>query len=97
MMVRSEMNDGRSVTDCALAMASSIADDVLAAFHLLHMPAVGAIARGRVFAQRDVGVVLDRNLVVVVETIRLPNCWTAASDEASEVTPSSMSPSEAIT
>ncbi|COX81989.1 Uncharacterised protein [Mycobacterium tuberculosis] len=29
--------------------------------------------------------------------MRLPSCWTAASDDASEVTPSSMSPSEAMT
>ena len=67
MMVRSEMNDGRSVVALALAMASSMRDDVLAALHLLHVPAVGAVARGGVLAQRDVGVVLDRDLVVVVE------------------------------
>jgi hypothetical protein len=43
------------------------ADDVLAAFDLLHVPAVGPVAGRGVLRQRDVGVVLDRDLVVVVE------------------------------
>ncbi|SKS76487.1 Uncharacterised protein [Mycobacteroides abscessus subsp. abscessus] len=30
-------------------------------------------------------------------TMRLPSCWVPANDEASEVTPSSISPSEAMT
>ncbi len=67
MMVRSEMNDGAIGDGLRVGDGFLDADDVLAAFHLLHVPAVGAVARGGVFAQRDVGVVLDRNLVVVVE------------------------------
>ncbi len=43
------------------------ADDVLAAFDFLDVPAVGAVPGGHIFGQRDVGVVFDRNLVVVVE------------------------------
>ncbi len=43
------------------------ADDVLAALDLLHVPAVGAVAGRDVLGQRDVGVVLDGDLVVVVE------------------------------
>ncbi len=43
------------------------ADDVLAALDLLDVPAVGAVAGRDVLGQRDVGVVLDRDLVVVVE------------------------------
>ena len=43
------------------------ADDVLAALDNLHVPAVRLVAGGRVLGERDVGVVLDRDLVVVVE------------------------------
>ena len=67
MMVRSEMNDGLSVTFCAVCDRLLDADDVLAALDLLHVPAVGAVAGGTSSRQRDVGVVLDRDLVVVVE------------------------------
>ncbi len=67
MMVRSEMNEGLSVTGLRVGDGFLDADDVLAALHLLDVPAVGAVAGGGVLAQRDVGVVLDRNLVVVVE------------------------------
>ena len=97
MIVRSGMNDGRSVSALASSMRLQDADDVLAALDVLHVPAVGLVARGGVLGQRDVGVVLDGDLVVVVEHVRLPSCWVPASDDASEVTPSSMSPSEAIT
>ena len=43
------------------------ADDVLAALDFLNVPAVCAVAGRHVLGQRDVGVVLDRDLVVVVE------------------------------
>ncbi|CNV47090.1 Uncharacterised protein [Mycobacterium tuberculosis] len=43
------------------------ADDVLTALNLLHVPAVRAVAGRGVLTQRDVGVVLDRDLVAVVE------------------------------
>ena len=56
------VGDGLGVGDGLLD-----ADDVLAALDLLHVPAVGAVAGGGVLGQRDVGVVLDRDLVVVVE------------------------------
>ena len=42
-------------------------DDILAALDLLHVPPVGAVPRGNILAQRDVGVVLDGDLVLVVE------------------------------
>ena len=43
------------------------AGDVLAALDDLHVPAVGLVALGGVLAQRDRGVVLDGDLVVVVD------------------------------
>ena len=43
------------------------ADDVLAALDDLHVPAVGLVARRGVLGERDLGVVLDRDLVAVVE------------------------------
>ena len=42
-------------------------DDVLAPLDLLHVPPVGPVARRDVLGQRDVGVVLDGDLVLVVE------------------------------
>ena len=67
MIVRTEMNDGLSVTALAFGDGLFDGDDVLAALDVLHVPAVRLIAGGGVLAQRDVGVVLDRDLVVVVE------------------------------
>ena len=67
MIVRIAMNDGLSVTRLARLDGFLDADDVLAALDLLHVPAVGAVARGGVLGQRDIGVVLDRDLVAVVE------------------------------
>ncbi len=65
---RAQFDERRPVGD-GLGVGDGLLDGrhVLAALHLLHVPAVGLVARGGVLAQRDVGVVLDRDLVVVVE------------------------------
>ncbi len=47
-------------------------DDVLTALDLLDVPAVGPVALQGVLGQRDVGVVLDRDLVAVVEHDQVP-------------------------
>jgi hypothetical protein len=62
-----------------------------------HVPAVGRVAGRDVLAERDVGVVLDGDVVLVVDDVRLPSSWCPASAQASWVTPSMMSPSEAST
>ncbi len=73
-------------------------DDVLAALDALHMPAVGLIPGRGVLTERDVGVVLDRDLVVVVEHDEVAQLLDARpATTPPTVTPSSMSPSEAIT
>ena len=61
------MNDGLSVTALRRGDRLLDADDVLAALDDLHVPAVGLVARRGVLGQRDLGVVLDRDLVAVVE------------------------------
>ena len=62
----------------------------------LDVPAVGGVAGGDVLAERDVGVVLDGDVVLVVEDDRgCPARWWPASELASAVTPSIRSPSEA--
>ena len=61
---------------------------------VLHVPAVGLVARGDVLAERDVGVALDRDVVVVVEHDQVAELLVAGQRLASEETPSSMSPSE---
>ena len=63
--------------------------------HCLHMPAVRGVAGGGVLGERDLGVVLDGDPVAVVDEGELLSRCVAASDDASEATPSSISPSEA--
>ena len=74
---RAQRDEGRPVGDRA-APRRSAARQRLATFSLyaavrrqpvdpLHVPAVGLVARGGVLGQRDVRVVLDRDVVVVVE------------------------------
>ena len=65
--VRSRMNDGRSVSALRVLQRLEDARDVLAALDDLDVPAVGLVALGGVLAQRDRGVVLDGDLVVVVD------------------------------
>ncbi len=67
MIVRTEMNDGLSVTASCGLDGFFDSDDVLAALDLLHVPAVGAVARRNILGQRDIRVVFDRDLIVVVE------------------------------
>ena len=67
MMVRTAMKDGRCVSACAAAMRLLERDDVLTRVDPLGVPAVGLVAGQDVLAERDGGVVLDRDVVVVVE------------------------------
>ena len=62
----------------------------------LHVPAVGLVALADVLGQRDVGVVLDRDPVGVVDDGEVPELLHRAIADASAETPSSMSPSEQI-
>ena len=72
------MKLGLSVTRCALRIASCSAGHVLAVARAvavtavgpvdrLYVPAVGLVAGGDVLGERDLGVVLDRDRVVVVD------------------------------
>ena len=65
---RPQLDERRLVGD-RLGVLDRLQDagDVLAALDLLDVPAVGLVAGGDVLGQRDVGVVLDGDLVVVVE------------------------------
>ena len=67
MMVRSTMIDGRSVSALAAAKRGVERGEVLAVVHVLDVPAVGLVALADVLGEGDVGVVLDRDLVVVVD------------------------------
>ena len=63
-----QRDERRLVGDCLGGLHCFFyADHVLAALDDLHVPAVGRVAGRGVLAQRDVGVVLDGDLVVVVE------------------------------
>lgn len=73
------------------------ADDVLTALNLLHVPAVRAVAGRGVLTQRDVGVVLDRDLVAVVEHDEVAQLLDRGQRRRLRGHPSSMSPSEAMT
>ena len=74
MIVRSTMKLGRSVTASASRIAaysagtsSSYVVPPWVQSTCLHVPAVGLVALGDVLGERDVGVVLDRDPVVVVD------------------------------
>ena len=62
-------DDDRRLVDHCLCLLDSLLDrgDVLAALDVLNVPTVCLIASGDVLGQRDVGVVLDRDVVLVVE------------------------------
>jgi hypothetical protein len=99
MIVRSAMKLGRSVTAPSGAPRAAPARPrrtSSASSRPLHVPAVGLVARADVLGERDVGVVLDRDVVVVVDHDEVAELLVPASEEASELTPSSMSPSEAM-
>ena len=104
MIVRSWMKLGWSVT--ALAGLDRVVQglDVLLVagaavgpVDVLDVPAVRRVAGRDVLGEGDVGVVLDRDLVVVVDQRQVAELLVAGERGRLAETPSSMSPSEAIT
>ena len=71
--------------------------DVLAGVDVLDVPAVGLVALDDVLGERDVGVVLDRDVVVVPEQDQVAELLVPARLDASPETPSSRQPSQAMT
>ena len=98
MIVRNWMNDGLSVTAFAFSIASRMPTTFSPPSTFCTCQPYASYRVGDVLGQRDVRVVLDRDLVVVVEHDQVAQLLPAG-DRATprEVTPSSMSPSEAIT
>ena len=65
---RPHRDERRLVGDSACGLDGFFySGDVLAALDLLHVPPVGAVARRNILGQRDIRVVFDRDLILVVE------------------------------
>ena len=97
MCVRQMISDGRSSTAIAARgrLLEPVERDVLA--EVLDVPAVGLVAGADVLAEGELGVALDRDVVVVVEDDQAAEAEVAGERARPRtVMPSSMSPSEAI-
>ena len=102
MIVCSAMKLGWSVTalgrlriaSYSAGTSSSYVGAAVGPVDVLDVPAVGLVARGDVLGERDVGVVLDRDLVVVVDQGQVAELLGAGDARRPRpLTPSSRSPS----
>ena len=97
MMVRTAMIDGLSVDGLGRVDGRLERRDVLAGVDALDVPAVRLVALEHVLAERDGGVVLDGDVVVVVEQDQVAELLVAGQRGRLGETPSCRQPSPAMT